>query len=255
MILAIDVGNTHIEVGLYREREYLTSWRITTGVNRTEDELMSFLHQFLVIKNYPVSEVKAIAIASVVPRINQILEKLCEKYFQIEPLFIDHTLNIGITIDYSPPASVGADRICNAIAAYEKYGGPNIIVDFGTATTLDVVDKAGVYLGGIIAPGLETTAWGLHERASKLPQISLEFPGRSIGKSTEESMQSGIMLGTVKMIDGLIELVQEELQARANIIATGGLAKIISPRSKYIQYIEPTLVLDGIVNIYFKNAT
>lgn len=253
MILAIDVGNTHIQIGLYQDSRFLTDWRITTGVNRTEDELMGIIYQFLSLKHYTLRDVQDVALSSVVPDITQILTLMSRKYFGLQPVIVDHTLETGIRIDYDPPSSVGADRICNAVAAYEKYGGPDVVVDLGTATTLDVITADGVYLGGVIAPGVETTAWSLHARASKLPRISLDFPPSAIGKTTEHSMQSGILLGAVKMIDGLIEAIQTELEGKPNVIATGGLAGLLAPRSKYIQHIEPTLVLDGLIHIYLKN--
>lgn len=251
-ILAIDIGNTHIEIGLYQDRQYRGSWRIATGVHRTEDELMAFLQHFLNLASVERSAIHDIAISSVVPNVTQIFLRLCDKYFHTQPLVVTHNLDLGITVAYQPPENVGADRLCNAVAAIEKYGAPCIVVDFGTATTLDVVSADRVYLGGVIAPGLETAAGGLHERASKLPRISLEFPPSAIGRSTEESIQSGIMLGTVKMIDGLIEEIQQELGRKAHIIATGGLSQLLAPRSKFIEHVEPHLVLDGLVEVYYR---
>lgn len=253
MILALDIGNTHIEIGLYEEDKYLDSWRIATGVNRTEDEMMAFIHHFLALKGLNAQAIQDIAISSVVPIITLIFEKLSKKYFGRDPLVVDHKLDLGIKVDYDPPYSVGADRLCNAIAVFEKFGGPAIVVDMGTATTFDVVSSEGVYLGGVIAPGLETAAWGLHERASKLPAISLEFPPTVIGKSTEKSMQSGVMLGSVKMIDGLIELISQELRGEPVVVATGGLSRLVAPRSRYIQHVEKHLVLDGLIKIYMRN--
>jgi len=253
MILALDIGNTHIEIGLYKEEKYLDSWRIATGVHRTEDEMMTFIHHFLTLRGLNAQSIQDIAISSVVPIITLIFEKLSKKYFGKVPLVVDYKLDLGIRIDYDPPYSVGADRLCNAIAVYDKFGGPAIVVDMGTATTFDVVSSEGVYLGGVIAPGLETAARGLHERASKLPTISLEFPSTVIGKNTEKSMQSGVMLGSVKMIDGLIELIGEELKKEPIVVATGGLSRLIGPKSRYIQHVEKHLVLDGLISIYMRN--
>jgi len=250
MILAVDVGNTHIEIGVFEEDTYLTSWRIATGVHRTEDELMAFIQQFLQTINRTPGDIRDIAISSVVPTITQIFSKLAEKYFQLEPLVVGHQLDLGIEIDYEPKYSVGADRLCNAVAAKAKYGFPSIVVDFGTATTLDVLGDKGEYCGGIITPGLEISAWGLYKRATKLPKIPLEFPEKAIGRTTETSIQSGIMFGTVKMIDGLIELVSDELKGSPTVIATGGISPLLAPRSKYIEHVEPSLVLDGLMLIY-----
>ncbi|MCK6623149.1 MAG: type III pantothenate kinase [Calditrichaceae bacterium] len=255
MILALDIGNTHIEVGLYREGQYLDSWRIATGVHRTEDELMVYIQHFLNLKELNRRSIRDLAIASVVPNITRIFEKLSHKYFKKNPLVVDNTLDLGIEVDYEPPYSVGADRLCNAVAAFTKFGGPAVIVDMGTATTFDVVTAEGIYRGGVIAPGLETAAWGLHERASKLPSIALEFPPSVIGRTTEQSMQSGVMLGTVKMIDGLIEMIGEELSAPPVVVATGGLSRLIAPKSRYIQHVENHLVLDGLIQIYLRNRS
>lgn len=252
-ILAVDVGNTHIEIGLYKDNGLITSWRIATGVHRTEDEMLTFISYFLSQKNLSLEDVSDIAISSVVPNVTQIFQKLCMTHFQKNSLIVDHTIDTGLKIDYYPPSGVGADRICNAVAAYEKYGGPTIIVDFGTATTLDAVGSDAVYLGGAIAPGLEMTASSLYERTSKLPKISLEFPDTIIGKTTEHSMQAGIMYGTIKMVDGLIELMKKEIDGEAKVVATGGLANHILPKSQYIQHLEPNLVLDGLIKIYFRN--
>ncbi len=253
MILAVDVGNTHIEIGLYVDGKYQTSWRIVTKIHRTEDEFVSHLHSFLSLQNLSLDKVSTLAVASVVPNVTEMLEKLSRKYFNKAAFIVDIGKNLGITIDYEPVSSVGADRICNAVATFEKYGGPAIIVDLGTATTFDVINENGVYLGGAIAPGLETTAWGLSEKASKLPQIALKFPQHAIGKNTEESMQSGLMLGAVQMIDGLIQLISKEISGKPQIIATGGLANTIAPHSRYIKKVEPNLVLDGLVTLFYRN--
>lgn len=255
ILLAIDVGNTHIEVGLYNKKNYITSWRIATGVHRTEDEMITFLDYFLSQKDLKLTDVNDMILSSVVPNVTQIFQKLCRNYFKKDVFIVDYTVDTGLKIDYNPPSSVGADRICNAVAAYEKYGGPTIIVDFGTATTLDVVDSNGVYQGGAIATGLEMTALSLYERTAKLPKISLEYPETVIGKTTEHSMRAGIMYGTIKLVDGLIGLIKKEIGENVKVVATGGLANHILSKSKQIQHIEPNLVLEGLIKIYFRNCT
>jgi type III pantothenate kinase len=254
MILAVDIGNTHMEIGLYHQNQFIDSWRITSSVSRTEDELMVYTHQFLSFSGVQPKQIRDFAIASVVPSTTQILKRMCEKYFKINPLVVTPALDFGIDIDYNPPSSVGADRICNAVATFRKYGGPAIVVDVGTATTFDVISKGGVYLGGAIAPGLETAAFGLSSRTSKLPTISFEFPKSTIGKATYQSMQSGIMFGTVALIDGICERIAKELQDQPVVIATGGQSSILAPYSKHIQHVEPRLVLEGLMLIYHRNV-
>lgn len=250
MLLAIDIGNTHTEIGLFSESGFVTSWRIATGVNRTEDEMMMFIHGFLSQENVKINDIQDLIIASVVPNITQIFIQLSRNYFKKEPLIVDDTIDLGISIHYDPPGSVGADRLCNAVSAYQRFGGPVVVVDFGTATTLDIVNAGGEYIGGAIAPGLELASLSLVERTSKLPKIPLKFPPSAIGRRTEESMQAGVMYGSVKMIDGLIEMFREELGNELKIVATGGLAPLISTKSRYIQHLEPNLVLDGLKRIY-----
>ena len=231
----------------------LKSWRIATGTSRTEDELMVFLQTFLASKAISFEDIKGVAISSVVPNVLAILQKMCQKYFHIKPVIVDHSLNLSIKILYKSPDSVGADRICNAVAASDKFKQAVICIDFGTATTFDVINGKGEYLGGVISPGLETTAWALHQRAAKLPKISLEFPPNAIGKSTDESIQSGIMLGTSKMVDGLIMEIKAELNEPVRVIATGGLAKLITQHSQLIEANYDQLVLDGLYKIYLLN--
>ncbi len=253
VILAIDIGNTHIEIGVFNNDTFIDSWRIATGVHRTEDEAMAYIDHFLSLKSMTPDDVSGLVIASVVPNVTQIFCRLSAKYFSKKPLIINCGLALGLRIDYQPPSSVGADRLCNAVAAFEKYGGPCIIVDVGTATTFDVISAEGVYLGGIIAPGLETAGYSLYQRASKLPTISYEFPDTVIGKTTEQSMQSGIMWGTISFIDGLIDRVTKELMIKPVVIATGGQSNILAPNSRFIKHVEPHLVLEGMIKIYRRN--
>lgn len=254
MVLTIDVGNTHIEIGLFQQDALAGSWRIATGVNRTEDEFMAFITHFLTLRNHSPEMVEGIAISSVVPPVTEILQKMGEKYFHDPPLVVDHRKKLGIRIRYKNPAAVGADRLCAAVAAYHTYRQAVLVVDFGTATTFDIINGKAEYLGGIISPGLETTAWALYRRAAKLPEISLTFPANTIGTTTEESMQAGIMLGTVKMVDGLLEAIVEELGEKPRIIATGGLARLIQPKTKMIETVVDHLVQQGLYQIYRLNS-
>ncbi len=254
MILTIDIGNTQIELGIFSENRLIKSWRISSGTDRTEDEYMVYLNYFLNDAGIGFREIEGVGLASVVPNKTFIFEKLCEKYMEVSPVVVSPELDLGITIRYDDPAMVGADRICNAAAAFEKYHQAVIVVDLGTATTFDVVNSKAEYLGGIISPGIETTAWALYQRAAKLPKIALDFPPRVIGKTTEQSMQAGIMLGTVKIVDGLIEDIIDELGETPRVVSTGGLARRIQPRTRLIEDYFPHLVLEGLYLIYRKNA-
>ena len=253
MVLLIDIGNTQIEVGIYRSDELLNSWRISSDIKRTEDEYMILLHFFLNQANITARDIKGIALASVVPNQTAIFEKLCHKYFNSQPLLVDHTIKLGINILYSDPAMVGADRLCNSVAAFQRYRQSVVVVDFGTATTFDVVNSKGDYLGGVISPGIETTAWALYQRAAKLPKISLQFPDNCIGRDTQQSMQIGIMHGTVKLVDGILEDIIKELGEKPKIISTGGLGRLIQPKTKLIEAYFPHLVLEGLNEIYKMN--
>ncbi|MGB9592418.1 MAG: type III pantothenate kinase, partial [Candidatus Kryptoniota bacterium] len=179
--------------------------------------------------------------------------RMSAKYFNCEPMVVSASLDLGIKIDYEDPHAVGSDRICNAVAGFEKFGGPLIIIDFGTATTFDVISVDGTYLGGAIAPGLETAAQDLQRRAAKLPKIELKFPANIIGKNTVASMQSGIMFGAVESMEGIVRRIKNEIGESAKVVATGGYAGILASASRIINAVEPSLVLEGVRIIYEKN--
>ena len=178
---------------------------------------------------------------------------MSEEYLNLEPVFLNPDMDLGIKILYEEPGMVGSDRICNSVAGYEKYGGPLIVIDFGTATTYDVVSKDGSYLGGVISPGIETASEILHIKAAKLPLVEQKFPGRIIGRNTEESIQSGIMYGAVVQVEGFVNLIKKEINNTPRVVATGGFAEIIKNRTKTIDFYEPFLILEGLNLIYNKN--
>ncbi|HXG37952.1 MAG TPA: type III pantothenate kinase [Bacteroidota bacterium] len=254
MFLAIDIGNTHTVFGVFRGKKLLASWRVTSNHQRTEDEVGSQLLLFLKDGKISRSKINGIGISSVVPNLTDIFAAMAKKYFTVEPVIISSELKLGITIHYDEPSSVGADRLCNAVAGYAKYGGPLIIVDFGTATTFDVVASNGDYLGGVIAPGVETSAADLHRRAAKLPKVELHFPKKIIGTDTVGSMQAGILYGALDALEGMIHRLQNEIERRegkrAKVVATGGFSELMSKHSKLIEAWEPSLVLDGVRIIY-----
>ncbi len=254
MLLAIDIGNTHTVFGAYQGSKLLADWRVTSNHQRTEDEIGTQVLLFLKGKRISQKKITGVGISSVVPNLTDIFAVMARKYFGVEPVIISSSLKLGIKIHYDDPSSVGADRLCNAIAGYAKYGGPLIIIDFGTATTYDVVAKNGDYLGGVIAAGVETSAADLHRRAAKLPKVELHFPKKIIGTDTVESMQAGILYGALDAVEGMVQRLQKELKERegqeAKVIATGGFSELMSEQSKLIQAWEPTLVLDGVRLIY-----
>lgn len=250
MLLAIDIGNTHTVSGVYEKDRLIADWRVTSALQRTEDEVGALLRQFIADAGIDYLQITIVGISSVVPSLTDIFAAMSKKYFGAEPVLIGSHLNLGITIHYDDPSSVGADRLCNAIAGFEKYGGPLIIVDFGTATTYDVIASNGDYLGGVIAPGVETSAADLHRRTAKLPKIELHFPGKVIGTHTVASMQAGILYGAVDAMEGMVRRLQVEVKQRehkeAKVIATGGFSSVISSHSAVIAACEPSLVLDGV---------
>jgi type III pantothenate kinase len=251
MFLAIDIGNTHTAFGLYKNDSLIGHWRVTSIVSRTEDEIAAQVAFFCAHRGYALNQITAVGISSVVPNLTHIATLMVEKYIgQNSLLVIGAHLDTGMPIRYENPAAVGADRICNAVAGYTKYGGPLIIIDFGTANTFDVVSGAGEYLGGVISPGIETAATDLHRRAARLPKIELEYPPKVIGTDTVTSMKSGIMYGAVDSVTGMVKRIHDELGERAKVIATGGYAAIIAQRARIIARVEPTLVLDGVKLIY-----
>jgi type III pantothenate kinase len=250
MLLAIDVGNTHTVLGIYDGERLVADWRMASLTHRTVDENWLTIKSFCTDANIPLAEIDGVGISSVVPDLTDVFESLARKYFKVEPVTVTASLDLGMRVLYTDPAAVGADRLCNAIAGFRKYGGPLVVLDFGTATTFDVIAASGDYLGGVITLGLDSTASELHRRAAKLPKIELRFPSSVIGKETEASMQSGVMFGTVDAVEGIIRRIAAELGGKPKVIATGGLSGIIAAHTSVIDACEPSLVLDGVRLIY-----
>lgn len=250
MLLAIDIGNTHTVLGVFRKETLIADWRMASSTVRTEDELWMMMKMFFEHSRVNDHDITGAVLSSVVPNLTRIFEITLLKYLRCTPIVISASLNIGMHIKYENPNAVGADRLCNAVAAYEKYGGPCIVVDFGTATTFDVVSKKGEYLGGVIAPGVETSSLDLQRRTALLPKIDLQFPRSVIGTNTIESMQSGVLYGAVDALEGMIKRIRKKIGRNARVIATGGFAKLIASKSKVIDHVEPSLVLEGARLIY-----
>jgi type III pantothenate kinase len=249
-LLAIDVGNTHTVLGVFRGTQLVDSWRMATRMARTADEVWVLTEQFLALASIESRQITGMAISSVVPEMTTVYARISQRRLGLEPLIVSAKTVPWVKIHYKNPGQVGADRLCNAVAAFDKYGGPLIIIDFGTATTFDVVAENGDYLGGIIAPGLETAVASLHHQAAKLPKVDLVFPEALIGTTTERSIQSGVLFGAVEMVEGLVRRIREEMSGHFNVIATGGLASHVLSRSSLEVKIEPDLVLEGIRIIY-----
>lgn len=254
MILVVDVGNTHIVLGVFEGKELLASWRLSTEKERTADELGMLLLSLFSHGKLNAENVGAVIISSVVPPIMYTLEHSIKKYFKIEPIVIGPGTKTGINIRCQNPKEVGADKIVNAVAGYEIYGGPLIIVDMGTATTFCAISAKGEYLGSVICPGIKISAEALYQKASKLPRIDLVKPECVIGKNTISSMQSGIFYGYVGQIDYLVKRIKNEMQEQTvKVIATGGLARLISEECKSINEVNSTLTLEGLRIVFERN--
>ncbi len=250
MLITIDIGNTNVVIGIYRGSELIAHWRLSSQTPRTRDECWILLASLLEANSIEIDQIQGGIISSVVPNLTSTFFMLLEDYFKVKPIIVSSDLKLDLKILYEDPRAVGADRICNAVAGFHLFGGPLVILDFGTATTFDVISANNEYLGGIIAPGIELTASILHQRAARLPKVELKFPASVIGITTEASIQSGLMFGTVELINGLITRIEQQLGHPAKTIATGGLANVVSPFCKKIERIEPFLTLDGMRLIY-----
>lgn len=254
MLLVIDIGNTNIVLGLFDGQDLKQDWRLHTSRNRTSDEYGIFIRSLLEHADIDPNQITAVIISSVVPPLTGDIENMCRRYFEQEPLVVGPGLKTGMPIMYENPREVGADRIVNAVAAYEQYKTAGVVVDFGTATTFDAIGAKGEYLGGAIAPGIGIGAEALFQRASKLPRVSVERPPRVIGRNTVHSIQSGLFFGYVGLVDEMVRRMQEELEGPSFVIATGGLAPMIASESKTIQAVDNGLTLTGLRMLYERNA-
>jgi type III pantothenate kinase len=253
MLLVIDIGNTNSVLGLYDGAELVHHWRLETNPSRTEDEYGVLLRQLFETGGLSAGDVTGCILASVVPPMSSVMTKMVLRYFNIEPLVVGPGMRTGMPIRYENPREVGADRIVNAIAAFEKTRGATIVVDFGTATTFDAISERGDYLGGAICPGVTISADALYRRASKLPRVDIAVPDRVIGRNTVASMQAGIVWGYVSMIDGMVERMVNEYGAPMAVLATGGLSALFAEQCTRIDAHDPDLTLEGLRIIYGRN--
>jgi type III pantothenate kinase len=250
MLLAIDIGNTNVVLGVFDRDKLVENWRVGTDPQITPDEYAMIFKDLFNFAMLDFKQIEGVIISTVVPPLLPVMTEMSQKYFHIEPMVVTHKLKTGITIRYDNPKEVGADRIVNAAAAYHLYGGPLIIVDFGTATTFCAVTESGDYLGGAICPGIKISAEALFQRASKLPRVELTKPVNVIGTDTISAMQAGIIYGYAGLVDGIVERMKKELSSRAKVVATGGLAELVSPETRSIRQIKPQLTLEGLRLLY-----
>ncbi len=253
MLIAVDIGNTNIAIGIFEGENLAENWKIRSDAEKTCDEYKVILRGLLRSSSLEEEQVTSGILSSVVPPLTPVFQSICRGMFQIKPLIVGPGLKTGMPILYENPMEVGADRIVSAVAAFEKFGGPCIVVDFGTATTFDAVSARGEYLGGAIAPGVRISAEALYARTAKLPSIEILKPEKAIGRTTVSSMQSGLYFGYVGLVSSLIQRFQGELGGEAAVVATGGFASLIRSEIADIGYYEPDLVLDGLRLLHGRN--
>lgn len=250
MLLAIDIGNTNVVLGVFEKERLIKSWRVGTKTRITSDEYAMILKDLFGFAGIEFKAITGVIISSVVPPLLPVLAEMSRAYFRIEPVVVTSETRTGITFSYENPKEIGADRIVNAVAAFKLFGGPLIIVDFGTATTFCAVTKKGEYLGGAIVPGIRISAEALFQRASKLPRFELAKPPSVIGKDTVSAMQAGMLYGYAGLVDRIVEQMKKEFAADARVVATGGFAELVAKETRSITEIKPDLTLEGLRIIY-----
>jgi type III pantothenate kinase len=246
LLLAMDVGNTNTSLGVFEGKKLVANWRLTTARDQTVDEYGILTRDLFNMAGLTPSKTAGVILASVVPPVNETLAEMSERYFEIKAIFVEPGMKAALPVRYENPKEVGADRIANAVAAFAKYGGPTVVVDFGTAINFDVISKRGEYLGGVIGPGIGISADALFKQAARLFRVEIRDPGKAIGTNTSGSMQAGFYYGFVGLVDGILERLKKELPGRVRVVATGGQAALIARGSRYIEAVDEHLTLDGL---------
>jgi type III pantothenate kinase len=254
MVLVVDIGNTHLVFGIYEGEVLVVDWRLKTDPHRTSDEYGALLQILFTAEGISFDAIKGIIISCVVPPMISTIERLCNRFFHIDPIVVGPTIDMGMRICYKNPLELGVDRIVNSVGAFEKYRQSLIVIDFGTATTFDYISPLGEFVGGAIAPGITISSEALFQRTSKLPKVDLVYPERVVATTTVESIQAGIVFGYISLVDGIVQRIKDEVQTAPFVVATGGLALLISAHTKTIDEVDEFLTLRGLKILFDRNS-